>query len=202
MGTVPVVDDTAEIRMLLVATLQQAGHEVVEALDGSDVMRWAREIQPDAIILDLMMPGVDGWEALRQLKAEETTRHIPVIISSALDSDEDLARARSPRPLLEVLDAEHGVTYAARYDAADGAFSWKIAQFLFPIFTLFPATANGVNPGHIWIPMDDHNTMVWDLRWHPFVPLADAGARIDNHPVADQAMAERGPGADAAIDAE
>lgn len=95
MGTVLVVDDTAEIRMLLVATLQQAGHEVVEALDGSDVMRWAREIQPDAIIHDLMMPGVDGWEALRQLKAEETTRHIPVIISSALDSDEDLARARS-----------------------------------------------------------------------------------------------------------
>lgn len=89
------MDDTAEIRMLLVATLQQAGHEVVEALNGSDVMRWAREIQPDAIILDLMMPGVDGWEALRQLKAEESTRHIPVIISSALDSDADLARARS-----------------------------------------------------------------------------------------------------------
>ena len=95
MGTVLVVDDTAEIRMLLVATLQQAGHEVVEALDGSDVMRWAREIQPDAIILDLMMPEVDGWEAPRQLKAEESTSHIPVIISSALDSDADLARARS-----------------------------------------------------------------------------------------------------------
>ncbi len=92
--TVLVVDDTAEIRMLLVATLQQAGYEVVEASDGSGVMKWVEDANPDAIILDLMMPGIDGWETLELLKATEDTKHIPVIISSALRGDEDLARAR------------------------------------------------------------------------------------------------------------
>lgn len=93
--TILVVDDTAEIRMLLVATLQQAGYSVVEASDGSGVMRWVEDVRPSAIILDLMMPGIDGWETLALLKSREDTKMIPVIISSALRGDEDLARARS-----------------------------------------------------------------------------------------------------------
>ena len=94
METILVVDDTSEIRMLLVATLQQAGYAVVEAVDGSAVMQWVETAQPDAIILDLMMPGVDGWETLRQLKSSDEHKHIPVIISSALRGDDDLTRAR------------------------------------------------------------------------------------------------------------
>ena len=94
MQTILVVDDTSEIRMLLVATLQQAGYEVLEASDGSVVMRWVEDAMPDAIILDLMMPGMDGWETLKLLKAREDTKHIPVIISSALRGDNDLAKAR------------------------------------------------------------------------------------------------------------
>lgn len=94
METILVVDDTAEIRMLLVATLHQAGYEVIEASDGSGVMKWVEDANPSAIILDLMMPGIDGWETLAQLKARQDTKHIPVIISSALRGDEDLARAR------------------------------------------------------------------------------------------------------------
>lgn len=91
--TILIVDDTAEIRMLLVATLQQAGYIVSEAADGSQVMKVVEESMPSAIILDLMMPGVDGWETLAALKAREDTKHIPVIISSALRGDDDLARA-------------------------------------------------------------------------------------------------------------
>lgn len=79
--------------MLLVATLQQAGYIVSEAADGSQVMKVVEESMPSAIILDLMMPGVDGWETLAALKAREDTKHIPVIISSALRGDDDLARA-------------------------------------------------------------------------------------------------------------
>ena len=94
METILVVDDTAEIRMLLVATLQQAGYDVIEASDGSGVMKWVEDANPSAIILDLMMPGIDGWETLAQLKGREDTKHIPVIISSALRGDDDLARAR------------------------------------------------------------------------------------------------------------
>lgn len=94
METILVVDDTDEIRMLLVATLEQAGYGVVEASDGSGVMQWIEDTRPDAIILDLMMPGIDGWETLAQLKAREDTRGIPVIISSALRGDDDLKRAK------------------------------------------------------------------------------------------------------------
>lgn len=95
LETILIVDDTDEIRMLLVATLRQAGYEVDEANDGSGVMQRIDDTRPDAIILDLMMPGIDGWETLRQLKDREDTKGIPVIISSALRGDEDLARARS-----------------------------------------------------------------------------------------------------------
>lgn len=94
METILVVDDTAEIRMLLVATLQQAGYAVIEASDGSGVMKWVEDARPNAIILDLMMPGINGWETLAELKSREDTKNIPVIISSALRGDEDLARAR------------------------------------------------------------------------------------------------------------
>ena len=92
--TILVVDDTDEIRMLLVATLEAAGYGVVEASDGSGVMQWIEDTRPDAIILDLMMPGIDGWQTLQDLKAREDTRDIPVIISSALRGDNDLAKAR------------------------------------------------------------------------------------------------------------
>lgn len=94
METILVVDDTDEIRMLLVATLEQAGYAVVEASDGSGVMRWVEDTRPAAIILDLMMPGIDGWETLQALKEREDTKNIPVIISSALRGDDDLAKAR------------------------------------------------------------------------------------------------------------
>jgi CheY-like chemotaxis protein len=94
LDTILVVDDTAEIRMLLVATLQQAGYAVIEAADGSEVMQWVEESKPGAIILDLMMPGLDGWGTLELLKSSEHTRDIPVIISSALRGDDDLEKAR------------------------------------------------------------------------------------------------------------
>lgn len=94
METILVVDDTDEIRMLLAATLVQAGYSVTEASDGFGVMQCVEDTKPDAIILDLMMPGIDGWETLHQLKSRDDTRKIPVIISSALRGDDDLARAR------------------------------------------------------------------------------------------------------------
>ncbi len=80
--------------MLLSATLRRAGYEVVEASDGSEVMACVEEQRPDAVILDLMMPNVDGWQALELLKSNADTKAIPVIISSVLRGDEDLAKAR------------------------------------------------------------------------------------------------------------
>ena len=88
-----VVDDNPDIRMLLVSILQRAQHEVIEAADGVAVQQWVADTEPDLIILDLMMPEVDGWEALEMLKADPSTKDIPVIISSALDEREDYAKA-------------------------------------------------------------------------------------------------------------
>lgn len=89
-----VVDDIPDIQVLLVAVLQRAGFEVVEAADGTTVESWVADARPDLIILDLMMPGMDGWDTLELLKANPTSQDIPVIISSALSEDEDFDKAR------------------------------------------------------------------------------------------------------------
>ena len=95
MARILVVDDNPEIRMLLVLLLQRAGHEVVEAADGTTVMTWVEDTDPDVIILDLMMPLMDGWATLEMLKTDPTTKDIPVIISSAMGDNEHLDRARA-----------------------------------------------------------------------------------------------------------
>ena len=61
---------------------------MVEAYNGTDALRLARELQPDAITLDVMMPSQDGWEVLQRLKSEPDTRRIPIIICSVLDDPE------------------------------------------------------------------------------------------------------------------
>ena len=95
MARILVVDDSHDIRLLLVKVLQRAGHDVIEAADGARVQSWVRDASPDVIILDLMMPGMDGWETLAQLKSNPESRDVPVIIFSVLGEDEDLEKARS-----------------------------------------------------------------------------------------------------------
>ncbi len=89
-----VMDDNSDIRVLLVSVLQRAEFEVIEAADGTTVAAWVEDANPDVIILDLMMPGMDGWETLEQLKSNTASKHIPVIISSALRDEEDFEKAR------------------------------------------------------------------------------------------------------------
>ena len=89
-----VVDDVADIQVLLVAVLQRAGFEVIEAADGTTVESWVKDSRPDLIILDLMMPGMDGWDTLELLKSNPESAEIPVIISSALSEVEDFDKAR------------------------------------------------------------------------------------------------------------
>ena len=93
MAKILVADDSAFVRIKLVSILQTAGHEVIETVDGTTVLKWAIAEQPDVIMLDLMMPGTDGWQTIGDLKIHESTLDIPVIISSSLNSDDDLIRA-------------------------------------------------------------------------------------------------------------
>ena len=71
------------------------------------------------------------------------------------------------RPHLEVIPTDYGLMYAARRAQDAQHYYWRISHFLMPIFTVFPAFEDGTLPGHMWVPMDDERTMVWDLRWHP-----------------------------------
>jgi len=79
-STVLVVDDDPAALDLIARTLQKAGVRVVTAGDGREALRLARSLHPAAITLDVMMPGMDGWQVLRELKAKGDTRDIPVIM--------------------------------------------------------------------------------------------------------------------------
>jgi two-component system cell cycle response regulator len=84
-----VVDDIETNRRLLEARLSAEYFEVVEAEDGEAALKAARDHAPDLILLDIMMPGMDGFETCRRLKADPTLRHIPVVMVTALDQRDD-----------------------------------------------------------------------------------------------------------------
>jgi CheY-like chemotaxis protein len=91
MGRVLVVDDEPDVLLLCRLNLQQRGHELLEAADGSTALRLARDRQPDVIVLDLMMPGMTGYDVLEALQRHEETSHIPVLVLTAksLRADRD-----------------------------------------------------------------------------------------------------------------
>lgn len=83
-GKVLVIDDDDDFRLVIRRHLEKAGYRVVEAREGSEGLRIAREARPDAITLDLMMPGMSGWELLVRLSEDPQLRAIPVMIISAV----------------------------------------------------------------------------------------------------------------------
>jgi two-component system OmpR family response regulator len=82
-----VVDDEPNIRELLAASLRYAGFDVVVAGDGSEALRAAAQHDPDLVLLDVMMPGVDGFEVVRRMRGEG--RDVPVLFLTARDSTHD-----------------------------------------------------------------------------------------------------------------
>ena len=80
-----VIDDDAIVRDLLGRTLRREGYQVRTAAGGKEGLTLANQLQPDAITLDVMMPGLDGWAVLASLKADPETAAIPVILSTIID---------------------------------------------------------------------------------------------------------------------
>ena len=74
-----VVDDYQDAREMYAEYLQYSGFRVAEAKNGIEAVTQARALKPDLILMDLSLPGMDGWEATRVLKADEETRHIPIV---------------------------------------------------------------------------------------------------------------------------
>lgn len=83
-ASILIVDDSPENRLLLSSQLEMEGYEILQAEDGHEGIEIARRDRPDLILLDVMMPGINGFAVCRQLKAGEATRGIPIIMVTAL----------------------------------------------------------------------------------------------------------------------
>lgn len=94
MGRILVVDDDPDVRTTVSATLREAGHRVFEATDGSEVVDAALTFEPAVVLLDVSMPGMDGYSALKWLKRHPATRAIPVVMLSVLNRIDQRERAR------------------------------------------------------------------------------------------------------------
>ena len=88
-----VVDDEARNLRLMEALLVPEGYEVIQARDGEEALAKVRETSPDVILLDVMMPGLDGLEVVRRLRADEATTLIPLVMVTALNEVEDRVQA-------------------------------------------------------------------------------------------------------------
>jgi diguanylate cyclase (GGDEF)-like protein len=92
MARILIADDNGTNRCVLVDVLEDDGHELVEATDGCEALRLIEASLPDLIMLDVMMPNMDGIECCRQLQKGERTRDIPVILVTSLGDDEHVVR--------------------------------------------------------------------------------------------------------------
>lgn len=94
MATVLIVDDEPDIVLLVRINLELAGHEARTAADGEEALASVRDQVPDVIVLDVMMPKLDGWSVIERLKSDndERVRTIPVVMLTALSGDQDEVR--------------------------------------------------------------------------------------------------------------
>ncbi|NOT32832.1 MAG: response regulator [Candidatus Eisenbacteria bacterium] len=128
-GKILVVDDEIYIVHILDFSLGMEGYEVVTALDGEQAVEKARAEHPDLIVLDIMMPKLDGYETCKILKADAATKDIPVILLSAkgrnvdqkvgfeVGADDYITKPFSPRKLVERINSILGQDSSQRMQA-------------------------------------------------------------------------------------
>ena len=87
-----VVDDERHIVRLVQVNLERQGYQVVSAFDGREALKKVESERPDLIVLDVMMPHMDGFEVLKRLKSEDKTKDIPVVMLTAKAQDADVFR--------------------------------------------------------------------------------------------------------------
>ncbi|PKM29529.1 MAG: two-component system response regulator [Gammaproteobacteria bacterium HGW-Gammaproteobacteria-11] len=89
MARILVVDDSPTELYKLTGMLEKHGHEVLKAENGADGVALCRQEKPDAVLMDIVMPGLNGFQATRQLTKDSETAHIPVIIVTTKDQETD-----------------------------------------------------------------------------------------------------------------
>ena len=94
MATILLVEDNEMNRDMLSRRLERKGYQVVMAVDGQQGVEMAASEAPALILMDMSLPVIDGWEATRRIKADERTKHIPVIAltAHAMQGDEQMAK--------------------------------------------------------------------------------------------------------------
>jgi CheY-like chemotaxis protein len=90
-----VVDDEHDVVRLMSTLLKHMGYQTQAAYSGEEALKVSAETPPDLVILDVMMPGIDGLEVLRQLKSHDRTAKIPVVMYSAASGDDYQFRAKA-----------------------------------------------------------------------------------------------------------
>ncbi len=87
-STILMIEDDPDLRQLTGLRLEREGYRVLTAAEGTEGLSLAQSKQPDVILLDIMMPAMDGREVLRRLKADPRTRDIPVVLLTIIDQDD------------------------------------------------------------------------------------------------------------------
>lgn len=149
-----IVDDVPENLALLSDALSEAGYSVLVATDGQSALDLLQRIVPDIILLDAVMPGIDGFETCRRIKATEAVRHVPVMFMTGLTETEHVVRGfesggldyvtkpiepaevlarvathiRNARMLAQAAHAIDAVSHAAVSLRADGVPLWQTKQ--------------------------------------------------------------------------
>jgi two-component system, cell cycle response regulator DivK len=95
MTKILLIEDHEDNRRIVRDLVTKAGYELAEATTGEDGVAMASTLAPDLILMDIQLPGIDGYEATRRIKADPARRHVPIIAvtSYALSGDEAIARA-------------------------------------------------------------------------------------------------------------
>ena len=137
MTRVLVVDDETPIRLLCRVNLEAEGIDVLEAPDGRAGLELARQEKPDAVLLDVMMPGLDGWTVAEELLSDESTRGIPIVFLTARADLRDRARGMDlggldyvtkPFNPVELATLVRNVVGAVERGERDAVRSEKIAE--------------------------------------------------------------------------
>jgi two-component system phosphate regulon response regulator PhoB len=138
-----IADDEEDVRDLVAMNLGRAGFQTAEAVDGIEAVSKAHRLRPAAIVLDVMMPGKDGFRACQELRTEEDTKHIPIIMLTARGQTQDrisgfekgaddyLAKPFSPKELVlrvRALVRRSSITVEAATELREGPFVFDVVS--------------------------------------------------------------------------
>src|SRR5256886_5659070 len=111
------VEDSEDSLFTLHKRLSLAGFEVKGATNGTEGVDWAKTLRPQLIVMDLRLPGLDGWEATRRLKSQQETKHIPIIVvtADASEKSREKAFAAGDRKSTRLNSSHSQISYAVFY---------------------------------------------------------------------------------------